>query len=192
MAPSAAEPSSNSPPTITPTERIRELSAIDKDVAKLLEHAGQAIQTLTGNSNPSEQPCDSPMDHDASSPDDSQKERFQEQTAKYFNSVQSVSALLRRQAYALEEAKIIPAESRPFEAQVQVAPGQPRPMQVTNGGLGKLDVSWLNSKRDDVGKRKEAELWAEARARLDKMKKSEEEEAENEDMDVDSSSNTAA
>jgi len=33
---------------------------------------------------------------------------------------------------------------------------------IVAGGLGNLDVGWLNSRNDHVGKEKEAELWEEA------------------------------
>ena len=33
---------------------------------------------------------------------------------------------------------------------------------ITGGGLGTLDIGWLNSRNDNVGKTKEAELWEEA------------------------------
>ena len=33
---------------------------------------------------------------------------------------------------------------------------------IIGGGLGNLDIGWLNSRNDNVGKEKEAELWEEA------------------------------
>ena len=33
---------------------------------------------------------------------------------------------------------------------------------ITGGGLGSLDVGWLNSRNDNVGKEMEAELWEDA------------------------------
>lgn len=33
---------------------------------------------------------------------------------------------------------------------------------ITGGALGSLDVGWLNSRNDNVGKEMEAELWEEA------------------------------
>ena len=40
-------------------------------------------------------------------------------------------------------------------------------MQITNGGLGNLDIGWLNARRDVVGKKKENELWMDIRKRLE-------------------------
>ena len=62
---------------------------------------------------------------------------------------------LRRQVYALEEASIIPSESS-AKTNETVGTG-------TAGGANPLEISWLNSRKDSVGKDKEALLWAEAR-----------------------------
>jgi len=42
-------------------------------------------------------------------------------------------------------------------------------MQITNGGLGNLDIGWLNARRDVVGKKKENELWREIRKRMEEL-----------------------
>ena len=53
------------------------------------------------------------------------------------------------------------------------APGQSgqeqSQMQITNGGLGNLDIGWLNARRDVVGKKKENELWRDIRKRLEEL-----------------------
>lgn len=66
---------------------------------------------------------------------------------------------LRRQVYALEEASVLAPDSASRTNDVPGAAGG-------GGGAvpaGSLDVSWLNSRKDTVGKDKEAELWAAAR-----------------------------
>lgn len=45
--------------------------------------------------------------------------------------------------------------------------GAMRKGATTGGGLGSLDVGWLNSRNDNVGKGMEAELWEEARQLID-------------------------
>ena len=40
---------------------------------------------------------------------------------------------------------------------------------ITGGGLGNLDIGWLNSRNDNVGKEKEAELWEEALCTVQKL-----------------------
>lgn len=40
------------------------------------------------------------------------------------------------------------------------------------GAENPLDISWLNSRKDTVGKDKEAELWATARSFVEQMDKS--------------------
>ena len=82
---------------------------------------------------------------------------------------------LRRQIYALEEANILPAEAVTKEpltnpavssaAQANIPNAMPSRMAggnrgaITGGGIGNLDVGWLNSRNDNVGKEMGAELW---------------------------------
>jgi hypothetical protein len=82
---------------------------------------------------------------------------FKAATAQYFALLSSVDVRLRRQVYALEEASIIQpgSISRANEATSGSA--------MTSGTPNPLEISWLNSRKDSVGKDKEAELWAEAR-----------------------------
>lgn len=108
-----------------------------------------------------------------------QKEHFRSEASQYFSLLSSIDVRLRRQVYALEEAEIIPAEAVK-EQQTSLAvpsifahlgspqnsssPKQP-PLSKSvhiGGGLGTLDVGWLNSRNDNVGKEMEAELWAKA------------------------------
>lgn len=185
-------PSSAGDDALTSADRIRELCAIDAKIPATLSSASAAIRSLTGETESQDQPTDTsdPLSH------------FEKQTTAFYTHVQAISALLRRQAYALEEAGIISASAtsdldlqpppppptavasrtgiplagggRPGAMGAAQGPaGQIRqdtaPMPITNGGLGNLDIGWLNARRDVVGKQKEAELWAEARKRLEKM-----------------------
>lgn len=113
-----------------------------------------------------------PPDSDTSSDGslESHKAHFKEATAKYFSVLSSIDVRLRRQLYALEEASLF----RPDSA---VKPGD-----VAGGGAGAvgaagsvsgstdpLDISWLNSRKDTVGKDKEAELWTAARSFVEQL-----------------------
>ncbi|KAK3720553.1 hypothetical protein LTR37_003602 [Vermiconidia calcicola] len=172
-------------PTISSADRIRELSAINADVAAMLQSAGQAVNSLTNR------PLDrSGEDEDSHMGDtskaatlDERKEAFEEHTKAYYNGLQAIVARLRRQAYALEEAGIIAAEAPALSSgaqQRQAGPGagtqrgQPlaAPAQdaerITNGGLGNLDVGWLNSRGNKVGAEKENDLVQEAKKLLEK------------------------
>lgn len=157
---------------ISPTERIRELMAIDADVTKILLTASEAIRTLTSTTAP----------QDGQTTLEATQKAFESKTVDYTVIAQSVTARLRRQIYALEEADIIPrkvikpqavlkpqqAVRQPFRlSQAPVPQKQDLPMVITNFGLGKLDVGYLNSRIDTVGKQKEAELWAQARKLLE-------------------------
>lgn len=179
-----------SQPTMTPAERIRELSAINSDVPALLSSAGKAINALTNRPLNSDEASNGTI---ANSSVAAHKEAFVENAKAYFVHVQAITARLRRQAYALEEAGIIAAEApalstsgeatqRTGPAQVPVrragmgnaAMPQRQPAddgdRVTNGGLGSLDVGLLNSRGNSVGLEKEAELMAEAKGLLKDMR----------------------
>lgn len=109
-----------------------------------------------------------------------QKEAFTAATSQYFSLLSSLDVRLRRQIYALEEAQILPKEASGKESLNSQAsslsnpgmgstPNIPLSKQaggskgaITGGGLGNLDIGWLNSRNDNVGKEKEAELWEEA------------------------------
>lgn len=85
---------------------------------------------------------------------------------------------LRRQIYALEEADILLAEvvtkdsptSLAVPSTAQASPpnasslgaGGGNKGVIIGGGLGNLDVGWLNSRNDKVGMEMNAELWGEA------------------------------
>ncbi|KAI5201159.1 hypothetical protein E4T39_05393 [Aureobasidium subglaciale] len=179
---------SQSQPTMTPAERIRELSAINADVPALLSSAAGAINALTdrplnANSSDSDEMVDDPSNHSTAA----HKEAFTKNTTAYFTHIQSIMARLRRQAYALEEAGIITAEA-PTLSTTGAAPetsglGRRGPLgqaqrqpaeegeRVTNGGLGSLDVGLLNSRGNSVGLDKEAELIAEAKQMVAEMLK---------------------
>ncbi|KAJ8610439.1 hypothetical protein MRB53_038533 [Persea americana] len=87
---------------ITPSNRIRELSAISQEAAAIYRSAGIAIQTLTGVSS---KPEDERNNNLASG-----KEEFDKNVQELYLHVQAVSAKLKRQVYALEEAGLIEGE----------------------------------------------------------------------------------
>ena len=107
---------------------------------------------------------------------DQQKVAFSAAASDYFTRLYSIDVGLRTQINALEEAKIISSEEAAngrsdFAAGSSglAAPRDERPAvsakakdAVTGGGLGNLDVGWLNSRNDYVGKQMEAELWKQA------------------------------
>ena len=94
---------------------------------------------------------------------------------------------LRRQIYALEEAEILPAEAVTREPPASLAvhsttqANSPSSLlsksfggnkaAITGGGLGNLDVGWLNGRNDNVGKEMKSELWGEAENFVHKVEK---------------------
>lgn len=107
-----------------------------------------------------------------------EKESFTVAASSYFALLSSLDVRLRRQIYALQEAEILPADGSSIESHTTATvlsnvpasggagPNMPLPKtnaggkgRVTGGGLGSMDVGWLNSRNDHVGKAMEAELW---------------------------------
>jgi hypothetical protein len=89
----------------------------------------------------------------------------------YFTTLKALERGLQKQTFALEDAGIIPADKEEprlgtAEQRQAIEPQRAADDTVTNGGLGNLDVAWLNSRRRDVGIGKEQELRAEANAWL--------------------------
>ncbi|KAJ5688564.1 hypothetical protein N7462_002956 [Penicillium macrosclerotiorum] len=138
--------------TFTSVDRIQQLNDIDQDVAKLIHSAGLAIQALT-NTNPD------PSSEKASL--ESHKTQFKEATKQYFALLSSIDVRLRRQVYAIDEVGLGPEAA----AHMSDTPGA----GPTSGASNPLDVSWLNSRKDIVGKDKEAELWAETKVFLERL-----------------------
>ena len=209
-------------PHFTRSDRIRELSSIDTDIPRLLQAAGLAVSSLTDRPLPRDtsngdepslsqklpkhildnfdEPVGAPSESDSPSLA-AHKAAFRDASASYYTLLQSISARLRRQVYALEEAGLI-SESVDKFAESSAAPaipvpglggqahvlhedgrqtarvsagiiGQQQEMEkeapVTNGGLGNLDVGWLNSRGEGVEREKEAELVEEAKELLESI-----------------------
>jgi hypothetical protein len=162
-------------PTFTPftkAERIQQLNEIDRSITTLLHSAGLALQTLTSSS---------------SSQDQNKREAFQEKSNAYLRTLQSVDVRLRRQIYGLEEEDIIPAEKgkmKSNEGQDGILGGvgssmanqgaagkEETQISVGDGGMGKLEIGWLNSRSGRVGMAMEAELWEKAKGFLEGIEK---------------------
>lgn len=93
-----------------------------------------------------------------------------------------VDVNLRRQILALEEAGIIPFGKRDIPGEGDASAGQGKAVR-ESGGLGNLDVGWLNSRNDKVGKEMEAELWMQARELVDSLVADKRENSSTEEMD---------
>lgn len=180
----------------TPSERIKQLNEIDKvptppflssplhqsinripraqDLSHLLHSAGAAIEALT-------LPPSSP----SSAEEDNPNEKFRNTAAQYFSLLSSIDVRLRRQIYALEEADILSPSSsavEKVELQLPGSQGSTSTLGSSQGttaasggkggvGMGVLDVGWLNSRNDSVGKEMEAELWRELEGLVEGVEK---------------------
>lgn len=155
----------------------------------MIQSAGLAIQALTNTRPDSDTPPDGSLE--------SHKAQFKEATAKYFSLLSSIDVRLRRQLYALEEASLFRPDSavKPGDAAGVGAVGA---AGSGSGSTNPLDISWLNSRKDTVGKDKEAELWAAARGFVEQLDKApdglkgsvkqednDSEDSESEEMQVD-------
>jgi hypothetical protein len=177
--------------TVSAADRIRELTDINSEVVAMLSSAGKAINALTNR--PLDATSDD--DNDTNMEDtrepatlDTRKQAFLDNTKDFYDNLHAVAVRLRRQAYALEEAGIITPEAaslssisvksaKPPPAKPSVTKpgmrGPPPPQQIeqqperiTNGGLGKQDIGWLNSRGNRVGADKEKELVEDAKKLL--------------------------
>jgi hypothetical protein len=171
--------------TVSTADRIRELTDINSDVATMLTSAGLAINALTNRPlNAIDDDNDTNME-DTREPAtlNARKQAFQKNTKDFYDNLHAVTARLRRQAYALEEAGIITPEAatlssisvksaKPPPTQPGRGPQQPieqQPERLTNGGLGNQDIGWLNSRGNRVGADKEKELVEDAKKLLEDL-----------------------
>ncbi|KAJ5245845.1 hypothetical protein N7468_000828 [Penicillium chermesinum] len=163
---------------LSSADRIRQLNDIDQDVAKLIHSAGIAIQALT-NARPEDSAHDGSLQ--------SHKTQFKQATEQYFALLSSIDVRLRRQVYALEEATVLAPETASRTGDTVGASGGAGagPAAASGTAANPLDVSWLNSRKDTVGKDKEAELWAGARQFMDQLEKTSTTGVEAEKMQVD-------
>ncbi|OCL01691.1 hypothetical protein AOQ84DRAFT_369918 [Glonium stellatum] len=172
----------------TPAERIQELNTINEQVPQILQAAGQAIQALTNASLPPSSSSNLfPPTSSSASTLSTHKTAFQSSTHTFFTLVTAIANQLHTQAYALETAGIIPAkEHRPQRepnaadlAEISKFTGggagaeshmtTDSEASTTNGGLGELDVGWLNARASDVGKGMEEEVLGRVKRVLEAM-----------------------
>jgi len=124
-----------SPTPASPADNILILNTLKSSAPTILSSAGHAFSALTNA------PLPSPPAPDQTALD-AHKTVFRANTTTFFTLVKQLGDTLKEQAAALEEAGIIPAEAPRFG----VSDGASAAGEVTNGGLGDLDVGWLNSR----------------------------------------------
>ena len=147
--------------------RIRELNDISSGLTEMLRNMGHAINVLSPNAQEGDDSVEA------------RKQQFEQLMQASYVDIQAWQAKMKRQAYALEEAGIIAAEAstaKTTSSQQAQGGGAGRggagaapvvePERITNGGLGNLDVGWLNSRGNKVSVEKEAELLQEGKALL--------------------------
>ncbi|KAG0646825.1 hypothetical protein D0Z07_6389 [Hyphodiscus hymeniophilus] len=137
----------------TKAERIRQLNDIDKSITQLLKSAGLALQILAAEQKTNEPVAD-------------RKQAFEKATDSYLSTLHSVDLGLRRQLWGLEEAEII-IEKKTKDSHDSRSGGDGKLEKGLEGGTGKLDIGWLNSRSGKVGRDNEAELWVKAKIFLE-------------------------
>jgi Mediator complex protein len=138
--------------TLTPVDRIKELNEIGHSIAQLLHAAGEAIQILGSNSTATNLA--------------SAKSQFLESVTTYFTILSSIDVRLRRQVYALQEAGLITEGDAKDAKKGASAAGAG---VGGSAGGGQLDLSWLNSRGDQVEKDMEREVWRKAREFIERL-----------------------
>ncbi|KAF2144557.1 uncharacterized protein K452DRAFT_316531 [Aplosporella prunicola CBS 121167] len=133
-----------------PAERIKALSEIKEAVPQLVRAAGLAIDAL------SNRPLNGDSTADALQ---ARKDAFSTHTAEYFQKLKMIGERLNDEAQALADAGVIPATAEKLDE--QAASGN-----IKNGGMGELDIGWLNARAKDPGVEKALELFDEAEERL--------------------------
>ncbi|KAM0283277.1 hypothetical protein ACHAQH_002571 [Verticillium albo-atrum] len=139
--------------TFTLEERISQLCEIDKNIVALMSHTATALTSL------------SPQPH---VPKAQQTETFKTAMDGLLSTLHTVDVRMKRQILALEEAGIIrlrqDAKVMNEDAKIVAKPSlEPNGI----GGIGALDVGWLNSRNSKVERDMEAELWARMRVLLE-------------------------
>lgn len=151
--------------TFTVEENIQQLNEIDKSIVQLMSHTATALNALTIPSI-SATPSASKEVPKPSIDSGAQKEAFREATDSFLTTLHTIDVKLKRQILALEEAGIVNLAN----PQRQDPNAPPKALLKPNGvgGIGNLDVGWLNSRGPRVERDMESELWSKAKDILEK------------------------
>jgi hypothetical protein len=159
----------------TAAENIKILSQLSESIPTLLHSAGSALSLLTDpihSSSDDSEAKQPPLPAD----DKLRRELFTAHVQKYYSTLRQVQTTLISQTSALEEEGIIPADA-PTVSDL-TARGGPSGFSdrigarstdgdsdkgLTNGGMGKLEVTWLKSQSKDISEVRERELVQEAK-----------------------------
>jgi hypothetical protein len=141
------------------------MSKFSQQIPQILTAASTAIRALTNS--PSPPTSSSPAPPQTPTTVAAHKATFQSSTHTFFTLLSRISNSLEDQARALEAAGIIP----PTAVKTVSGAGEATDSEagVRNGGLGELDIGWLNARAGDVGKGMEGEVLARVRGILEGM-----------------------
>jgi hypothetical protein len=177
--------------TFTSAERIQQLCSVDENIPQALSAAGAAIKSLTVDDSQSEQQKDTDSKEAFEAHTAAFYTHIQAISALLHRQVYALE-----EAGIIAPSATSDLDLQPPPPPATQAAGRPgllgapggRPgglgpgagasaqggqeqsqMQITNGGLGNLDIGWLNARRDVVGKKKENELWKDIRKTLEEL-----------------------
>ncbi|KAF2429606.1 hypothetical protein EJ08DRAFT_270188 [Tothia fuscella] len=136
-----------STPSHESARNIFELNAISSQIPTLLSTAGTAIQSLTNTTPENPNPTIT-----------ARKATFTTQTQTFYTTLHALRTSLLSQVSALEKAELISAY-----------PPDEYGGGIKNGGLGDLDIGYLNGRGRDVGVGKESEIVREGRVVLERI-----------------------
>ncbi|KAH6603262.1 mediator complex [Trichoderma cornu-damae] len=154
------EEASHNQEPFTLEENIHQLNAIDKSMVQLMSHTATALGALTTPASSDDSNASASVESAA------QKEAFRQATDTFLSSLHSIDVRMKRQILALEEAGIVNLSSGPRPGHNASMKPSLKPNGV--GGIGNLDVGWLNSRGTKVERDMELELWRRARELLEK------------------------
>ena len=153
-SPETPPPPKPSTTTFTPAQRIAELNEIDQSISTLLSAASDAISILSNS--PSSEAQEQALRNPSLA-----RSAFTDAASTYFSTLSSIEVRLRRQVYALEEAKLIKPGDENDARKGRKFGGD---TGTTRVGGGPLDPSWLNARASDkVETEMKRELLAQAK-----------------------------
>ncbi|KAK3370108.1 mediator complex protein-domain-containing protein [Podospora didyma] len=156
----------------TTSERIQQLSEIDNDIASLLGHASGALKCIVKvpEHDLEHEKHDENENEDAAAAAATEValSEFKEAETQFINTLDRVDKLLKRQIYALEEARIITLRSASDQqlietagagttGRVKIIPARLEPDGM--GRYGQIDTGRLNMTSNTVERDMEGELW---------------------------------
>lgn len=119
---------------------------ISQKITQLIRSAGEAVKTLTA------------LNQDSAS---NRREAYTNAANTYFKKLEEVDLSSKQQLKTLKDAQIIPKGTKKGDRKVDAA----KPTSDDRADV--MDIGWLNTRSQKVGRDMEAEIWEKARVFLE-------------------------